>query len=216
MLPRSPRFSFYLLVSLTLEATFFSNSKALGISSRLSSFMVPHPREEGLETPALHLLPANARSRPYLGKKARLALAPVSLAYLSLFALAMSLFLLLLNLQNQVRLAPRRLGDKLTPARRLMERSRTSSRPVEGSSRLLRLLLRYRITRRMGRTSTARAGSQRRLLTASSVLRATVAMINGTIHLTSKALNLALDLSEGASRRDNFGAELADRLLPQD
>lgn len=40
--------------------------------------------------------------RPYLGKRARLCLAPVSLAYLSLFALAMSLVLLLTNLQDQV------------------------------------------------------------------------------------------------------------------
>lgn len=37
-----------------------------------------------------------------MGKRARLCLAPVSLAYLSLFALAMSLALLLTNLQDQV------------------------------------------------------------------------------------------------------------------
>lgn len=52
--------------------------------------------------PPMDLPSRHEHRRPYLGKHARLGLAPISLAYLSIFALAMSLVLLLQNLQSQV------------------------------------------------------------------------------------------------------------------
>ncbi|KAM0745857.1 hypothetical protein T439DRAFT_360916 [Meredithblackwellia eburnea MCA 4105] len=70
-------------------------------SSRSSSTSSSSSSKGGRKPP-IPTPPRNPTSRPYPGRKARLFLAPISLAYLSMFALAMSLVLLLSNLAQQV------------------------------------------------------------------------------------------------------------------